>query len=172
MGYCHDTRFIDPTVDFAQVVTPTGIATVSPNVYVFGEWNTGELQQLQLDNRGNVVSMTRVYTAPAGIIGVEMGMNNTLYFTTQNTMYEYPNPTMTPSTSNGNNNTGTPINILFLTATVATAAVVIATIAFLFVNRFRKKPRTVAEKILTHIINTQISEAGISVWKRENDIGP
>lgn len=92
LGICNDPRFINPTVDFNPVVTPTGIATVAPNSYIFGEYNTGNLVQLQLNATGSVLSMTQLYTASGGIIGVELGPNNKLYFTTPDTIYTYDLP--------------------------------------------------------------------------------
>jgi glucose/arabinose dehydrogenase len=89
---CNDSRFIDPIVDFNPVVTPTGIATVAPNSYIFGEYNTGNLVQLQLNATGSVLSMTQLYNALGGIIAVEVGPNNKLYFTTRNTIYTYDLP--------------------------------------------------------------------------------
>jgi glucose/arabinose dehydrogenase len=92
VGICNDSRFIDPIVDFNPVVTPTGIATVAPNSYIFGEYNTGNLVQLQLNATGSVLSMTQLYNALGGIIAVEVGPNNKLYFTTRNTIYTYDLP--------------------------------------------------------------------------------
>ena len=92
VGICNDSRFIDPSVDFNPVVTPTGIATVAPNSYIFGEYSTGNLVQLQLNATGSVLSMTPLYTAPGGIIAVELGPNNKLYFTTPDTIYTYDLP--------------------------------------------------------------------------------
>ena len=92
LAICNDPRFIDPIVDFYQIVTPTGIAAVAPNSYIFGEWNTGNLVQLQLNATGSVLSMTQLYTAPSGIIAVELGPNNKLYFTTPDTIYAYNLP--------------------------------------------------------------------------------
>src|SRR5712692_3260099 len=71
LGICHEPRFIDPIVDFTPIVTPTGIATVAPNVYYFGEWNTGNLVRLELTPTGSVVSMNLTYTVSGGIIAVE-----------------------------------------------------------------------------------------------------
>jgi hypothetical protein len=92
LGICNDPRFINPTVDFNPVVTPTGIATVAPNTYIFGEYNTGNLVQLQLNAAGSVLAMTQLYTATGGIIAVELGPNNKLYFTTSDTIYTYDLP--------------------------------------------------------------------------------
>jgi glucose/arabinose dehydrogenase len=92
VGICNDSRFIDPIVDFNPVVTPTGIATVAPNSYIFGEYNTGNPVQLQLNATGSVLSMTQLYNALGGIIAVEVGPNNKLYFTTRNTIYTYDLP--------------------------------------------------------------------------------
>jgi hypothetical protein len=36
--------------------------------------------------------MTQLYTAPSGIIAVELGPNNRLYFTTPDTIYTYNLP--------------------------------------------------------------------------------
>ena len=91
-GICNDPRFIDPIVDFNPVVTPTGIAAVAPNSYIFGEFNTHNLVQLQLNATGSVLSMTQLYTASGGIIAVELGPDNKLYFTTPDTIYTYDLP--------------------------------------------------------------------------------
>jgi len=88
-GICHDPSFTDPIVDFNPVVTPTGIATVAPNVYYFGEWNTGNLERLELSANGSIVSMTQVYRQSGGIIAVEMGLSGKLYFTSPNGIYTY-----------------------------------------------------------------------------------
>jgi len=92
LGICNDPRFIDPLVDINPIVTPTGIAAVAPNSYVFGEFNTGDLVQLQLNATGSVLSMTTIYNAPNGVIAVELGPNNKLYFTTTDTVYTYNLP--------------------------------------------------------------------------------
>jgi len=89
LGVCHNPSFTDPIVNFNPVVTPTGIATVAPNVYYFGEWNTGNLERLELSTNGSVVSMSQVYTQSGGIIAVEMGPNGKLYFTSPNGIYTY-----------------------------------------------------------------------------------
>ena len=84
-------------MDFNPVVTPTGIATVEPNVYYFGEWNTGNLVRLNLTSTGSVVSMTQVYTQSGGIIAVEMGPTGKLYYSSPDGIYSlipsspYPN---------------------------------------------------------------------------------
>jgi hypothetical protein len=91
---CHNPSFIDPIVAFNPVVTPTGIATVSPNVYYFGEWNTGNLERLELTANGTVVSMSQVYTQSGGIIAVEMGPNGKLYFTSPSGIYTYDVPSL------------------------------------------------------------------------------
>ena len=92
LGICNDPRFIDPIVDFNPIVTPTGIAAVALNGYIFGEYNTGNLVQLQLNATGSVLSMTQLYNAPGGIIAVELGPNNKLYFTTPDGIYTYDLP--------------------------------------------------------------------------------
>jgi glucose/arabinose dehydrogenase len=100
VGMCHNPSFIDPIVAFNPVVTPTGIATVSPNVYYFGEWNTGttgNLERLELTTNGTIVSMSQVYTQSGGIIAVEMGPNGKLYFTSPSGIYTYDVPSP-PST--------------------------------------------------------------------------
>jgi glucose/arabinose dehydrogenase len=83
----HNPAFIDPIVDFNPVVTPTGIATVEPNIYYFGEWNTGNLVRLNLTSTGSVISMTQVYTQAGGIIAVEMGPNGKLYYSSPDGIY-------------------------------------------------------------------------------------
>ncbi len=92
LGICNDPRFIDPIVDFNPIVTPTGIAAVALNSYIFGEYTTGNLVQLQLNATGSVLSMTQLYNAPGGIIAVELGPNNKLYFTTPDGIYTYDLP--------------------------------------------------------------------------------
>jgi len=92
LGICNDPRFIDPIVDFNPIVTPTGIAAVAPNSYIFGEYNNGHLVQLQLNTTGSVLSMTDLYVASGGILAVELGPNNKLYFTTPDTIYTYNLP--------------------------------------------------------------------------------
>jgi hypothetical protein len=92
LGICNDPRFIDPIVDINPVETPTGIGTVAPNSYIFGEYNNGHLVQLQLNATGSVLSMTDLYVASGGIIAVELGPNNRLYFTTPDTIYTYNLP--------------------------------------------------------------------------------
>jgi len=91
-GICNDPRFIDPIVDINPIVTPTGIAAVAPNSYIFGEYNNGHLVQLQLNTSGSVLSMTDLYVASGGILAVELGPNNKLYFTTPDTIYTYNLP--------------------------------------------------------------------------------
>lgn len=88
-GACNIPSFTDPVVEFNPVVTPTGIATVAPNVYYFGEWNTGNLTRLELSSSGSVVSMNQVYTQSGGIIAVEMGPNGRLYFTSPDGIHTY-----------------------------------------------------------------------------------
>ena len=114
LGICNDPRFINPTVDFNPVVTPTGIATVASNSYIFGEYNTGNLLQLRLNSTGGVVSMTQLYTAPGGIIAVETGPNNKLYFTTPDTIYTYNLPAKPAA-----NAADTTLIILFIVAIIA-----------------------------------------------------
>jgi len=92
VGICNDPRFIDPVVDINPVETPTGIAAVAPNSYIFGEYNNGHLVQLQLNATGSLLSMSDLYVASGGIIAVELGPNNKLYFTTADTIYTYSLP--------------------------------------------------------------------------------
>jgi glucose/arabinose dehydrogenase len=92
IGICNDPRFIDPIVDINPVETPTGIAAVAPNSYIFGEYNNGHLVQLQLNATGSVLSMSGLYVASGGIIAVELGPNNRLYFTTPDAIYTYNLP--------------------------------------------------------------------------------
>src|SRR5207249_11990457 len=67
-------------------------SSVAPNSYIFGEYTTGNLVQLQLNATGSVLSMTQLYNAPGGIIAVELGPNNKLYFTSPDTIYTYDLP--------------------------------------------------------------------------------
>ena len=124
LGICSDPRYINPTVDFNPVVTPTGIATVNPNSYIFGEYNTGNLVQLRLNATGSVLSMTQLYTAPGGIIGVEVGPNNKLYFTTPDTIYTYDLPARPGNIGPG---TDTTLVVLLIVAIVAVAVLMVYT---------------------------------------------
>ena len=125
--------FIDPIVDFNPVVTPTGIVTVEPNVYYFGEWNTGNLVRLNLTSTGSVVSMTQVYTQSGGIIAVEMGPNNKLYYSSPdgifslNAQFPIPEPYSLPS--------------LVVIAIATVGAIAAATMAiYLLVSRRSRRP--------------------------------
>jgi len=125
--------FIDPIVDFNPVVTPTGIVTVEPNVYYFGEWNTGNLVRLNLTSTGSVVSMTQVYTQSGGIIAVEMGPNSKLYYSSPdgifslNAQFPIPEPYSLPS--------------LVVIAIATVGAIAAATMAiYLLVSRRSRRP--------------------------------
>jgi len=127
LAICNDTRFVDPIVDFYQIVTPTGIAAVAPNSYIFGEWNTGNLVQLQLNATGSVLSMTQLYTAPGGIIAVEGGPNNKLYFTTPDTIYTYNLPAG-PTTTPPANAADPTFAILLIVVAIATSVILVYTV--------------------------------------------
>jgi hypothetical protein len=127
LAICNDPRFIDPIVDFYRIVTPTGIAAVAPNSYIFGEWNTGNLVQLQLNATGSVLSMTQLYTAPGGIIAVERGPNNKLYFTTPDTIYTYNLPAG-PSTTPPANAADPTLATLLIVVAIATAVILVYTV--------------------------------------------
>jgi glucose/arabinose dehydrogenase len=129
LGICNDPRFINPTVDFNPVVTPTGIATVAPNTYIFGEYNTGNLVQLQLNATGSVLSMSQLYTATGGIIAVELGPNNKLYFTTPDTIYTYELPAR-PAT-----NSADPTLVIVAIIVMAAVALLVVYTAL----RYRRK---------------------------------
>jgi len=92
----HNPAFIDPIVDFKSIVTPTGIAAVEPNVYYFGEWNTGNLVRLNLTSTGSVISMTQVYSQSGGITAVELGPNGKLFYASPDGIYslntQFPTP--------------------------------------------------------------------------------
>ena len=127
----HNPAFIDPIVDFKSIVTPTGIATVEPNVYYFGEWNSGDLVRLNLTSTGSVVSMTEVYTQSGGIISVELGPNGKLYYSSPNGIYSLNTQFLIPQPSSF------PFLVLIAIATVgATAA---ATTAVYLLIRRRSK---------------------------------
>ena len=136
LGICNDPRFINPIVDFNPVVTPTGIATVAPNSYVFGEYNTGNLVQLQLSPAGSVLSMTQLYTAPSGVIAVELGPNNKLYFTTYNTIYTYNLPA-TPAS----NPSDSMLAMIIVVVIIAAAMVLAYTVL-----RYRRKQRRIEQR--------------------------
>ncbi len=135
----HNPAFIDPIVDFNPVVTPTGIATVEPNIYYFGEWNTGNLVRLNLTSTGSVVSMTQVYTQSGGIIAVELGPNGKLYYSSPdgiyslNTQFRIPEPSSIPS--------------LVLIAIATVGATVAATTAVYLLVRRRSRRSTTSEPI-------------------------
>ena len=119
LGICNDPRFIDPIVDFNPVVTPTGIAAVAPNSYIFGEYNTGNLVQLQLNATGSVLSMAQLYNATGGIIAVELGPNNKLYFTTPDSIYTYDLPARPVS------NAADPTLVILLVVVIVAAAILV-----------------------------------------------
>ncbi len=118
-GACQprNSSFVDPIHQFDRVVTPTGIAYVAANAYYFGEWNTGNLIQLNLTNTGSVTSITLVYQAPSGVVAVELGPDGNLYFTTQDAIYVY---TLPPTPNAGL--TGTQLYGLILEVVIAVAA--------------------------------------------------
>ncbi len=120
VGVCHNSQFIDPVVDLNPVVTPTGIATVAPDTYVFGEYNTGNLVELQLNASGGFVGMSQIDHQSGGIIAVEHGPNNKLYYTTPDTIYTYDLPA-TPRS-----NTIDPSLIAFRVGVATVAALVLA----------------------------------------------
>jgi len=127
----HNPAFIDPIVDFKSIVTPTGIATVEPNVYYFGEWNSGDLVRLNLTSTGSVVSMTEVYTQSGGIISVELGPNGKLYYSSPNGIYSLNTQFLIPQPSSF------PFLLLIAIATVgATAAA--TTAVYLLIHRRSK----------------------------------
>jgi glucose/arabinose dehydrogenase len=136
LGICNDPRFINPIVDFNPVVTPTGIATVAPNGYIFGEYNTGNLVQLQLSPAGSVLSMTQLYTAPSGVIAVELGPNNKLYFTTYDTIYTYNLPA-TPAS----NPSDSMLAIIVVVVIIAASMVLAYTVL-----RYRRKQRRTEQR--------------------------
>jgi len=142
LGICNDPRFIDPIVDFNPVVTPTGIAAVAPNGYIFGEYNTGNLVQLQLNATGSVLSMTQLYNAPGGIIGVELGPNNKLYFTTPDTIYTYSLPARPTA------NTTDSTLVILLIAVVVAAAILLCYTAL----RYRRKRSRTSQPVETETV--------------------
>jgi len=127
----HNPAFIDPIVDFNPVVTPTGIATVEPNVYYFGEWNTGNLVRLNLTSTGSIVSMSQVYTQSGGIIAVEMGPAGKLYYSSPDGIYVLNTQFRTPEPSS------VPNLVLIAIATVG-ATTVATTVVYLFIRRNRR----------------------------------
>lgn len=129
LGICNDPRFVNPIVDFNPVVTPTGIATVAANSYIFGEYNTGNLVQLQLNATGSVLSITQLYTATGGIVAVELGPNNKLYFTTPDTIYTYSLAT-TPTE---------PIGQPTLAMVVLIVIIAAAVLVMFSVERYRRR---------------------------------
>jgi glucose/arabinose dehydrogenase len=133
-GICHTPPFIDPIVDLNHIVTPTGIATVAPNTYYFGEWNTGDLMRLELEQNGSVNSMSQVYNQSGGIIAVEMATNGKLYFSSPDAIYAFDVTKPIPP----------PTNILVISLQVLTIIVVSAAlvIALLHYARRSRSART------------------------------
>ena len=142
LSVCHDPRFINATVDFNPVVTPTGIATIAQDTYVFGEWNTGNLVQLNLDGTGGVLGMTTIDNESGGIVAVEHGPGNKLYYTTPTTIYTYNLP-VTPSPAGGPNNFNPILTIVELIA----ASAAITLLALTATRYVRRRPPTVAKRI-------------------------
>ncbi len=130
VGICHDSQFIDPVVDLNPVVTPTGIATVAPDTYVFGEYNTHNLVELQLSASGGFVGMSQIDHESGGIIAVEHGPNNKLYYTTPDTIYTYSLPVT------GGSNVMDSWIILFGVGVATIAALVLVYVVF----RYRSRP--------------------------------
>lgn len=128
VGRCGNPSFVDPIVDFNPVVTPTGIATVAPNVYYFGQWNTGNLIRLELSSSGSVISMDQVHTQSGGVIAVEMGLNGRLYFTSPSGIHTYDIQALIPTSPDP-----TPV-ILGIVAIVAVAIAIVYTVI-----RYRSK---------------------------------
>jgi len=145
-GICHDPSYIDPIVDLNPVVTPTGIATVAPNTYYFGEWNTGDLMRLELTQNGSVISMNQVYNQNGGIIAVEMAPNGKLYYSSPDAIYTYDLTTPTPP----------PMNVAIITLEVlaiiaAIGALVIA--ALYYALHFRSsRSSTLPSQSLRHAL--------------------
>src|SRR5437879_4499240 len=158
LGFCHNPSFIDPIVDFTPVVTPTGIATVAPNTYYFGEWNTGNLMRLNLTQTGSVISMNQVYNQNGGVIAVEMAPNGKLYFSSADAIYTYDISTPTPPPL-----VSPPMNVAIITlevlAIVATiGALVIA--ALYYALRFHSsRSSTLPGRSLRH---TLLDESGLA----------
>lgn len=133
-GVCNNPSFTDPIVDFNPVVTPTGIATVAPNVYYFGEWNTGNLVRLELSSSGSLVSMNQAYTQSGGIIAVEMGPKSRLYFTSPDGIHTYD--VQAPISTSPD----------FTLITLGIAATIAVTIALVYtVIRYRSKNSSLAQ---------------------------
>src|SRR5438445_8061924 len=145
-GICHTPPFIDPIVDLNHIVTPTGIATVAPNTYYFGEWNTGDLMRLELAQNGSVISMNQVYNQNGGIIAVEMAPNGKLYYSSPDAIYTYDVTTSIPP----------PMNVAMITLEVlaiiaAIGALVIAALYYalhLRSSRSSTLPQSFAETCL------------------------
>jgi glucose/arabinose dehydrogenase len=141
----HNPAFIDPIVDFNPVVTPTGIATVEPNIYYFGEWNTGNLVRLNLTSTGSVVSVTQVYTQSGGIIAVELGPNGKLYYSSPDAIYSLNTqfPVLVPSSF--------PSLVLIAIATVGAIAAATTAVYLLVRRRNRRSsiPSPIKSMLLT-----------------------
>ncbi len=129
VGVCHDPSFINATVDINPIVTPTGIATVAPNSYIFGEFNTGNLVQLNLTATGSVISMTQIDNEPGGIIAVEHGPNSKLYYTTPTALYTYNLPAV-PQTTTGSNG----LDAVLITIIVALAVAAIIALSYVAIH--------------------------------------
>ncbi|MGH9247275.1 MAG: PQQ-dependent sugar dehydrogenase [Acidimicrobiales bacterium] len=83
-------RFYTPTI------APTGAAFCagcrlgnrSEGALFFGAFNTGEIRRVTLtENRLGVASQAIVYDHPSGVLGLEVGPDDRIYFSTDNAIY-------------------------------------------------------------------------------------
>lgn len=118
-------NYRNPILVISQPTTPTGIAfTKVKGAVVFGEFNTGNLNVMTLDNAWQVTSLHRLVTVGSsynGILAVEMSPDGSIYFTTSNSTFriQYPPVTVPKETSPEPTPTISP-------AVAAAAAVLIA----------------------------------------------
>lgn len=84
-----------PKAWFTPTIAPTGGAfcvgcslSGSEGTLFFGAYNTGEIRRVMLTtNRRNIESMTVVYDHTSGILSMERGPDQELYFSTGTTLY-------------------------------------------------------------------------------------
>jgi len=92
MDTCSNPSFINPIASFTPVVTPTGIACVSPRTYYFGEWTGASLRKLTLTPSSTVASISQVWSSPDpynGVTDVVFGPDQKVYFSTSTEIYLY-----------------------------------------------------------------------------------
>jgi aldose sugar dehydrogenase len=84
-------RFYSPPIAPTGVVfcSGCGLGTDSEGRLFFGAWNTGEIRRLTLNaNRTGVSSQSVVYDHGSGVLSMERGPDNALYFSDSGAIYK------------------------------------------------------------------------------------